>query len=230
MGLPLATRWGSLQLHIPPSAEPWLAPARGLLGRPRAAFVPAAAVPCEGLGLWWPCPEPCRGLRWVLPWGQPSLGCWAGLGWERAGRWGEVGRGWAGLGSAQQRATAASGSGGSMQGRAPSRAWCCRARAGEGSPELQGQGRGGRSGPLLAWAEQEGGPGHSSPHRSLPGPARRSQRVQGQALHCGHRPCLPSSCHGTCGGCSREDPQPAPAWDSAKHIALALSSALLDAL
>ena len=77
----------------------------------------------------------------------------------RSGRWGEVGRGCAGLGSARQRAPAASGSGGSMQGRAPSRAWCCRARAGEGSPELQGQGTGGRCGPLLAWAEQEGGQG-----------------------------------------------------------------------
>ncbi|KAI6060158.1 Olfactory receptor 14C36-like protein [Aix galericulata] len=63
-------------------------PAQGLLGRPRAAFVPAAAVPCKGLGLWWLCPEPCSSLQWALTWVQPSLGCWAGLGW--------TGLGWAG--------------------------------------------------------------------------------------------------------------------------------------
>lgn len=84
-------RAGLLQLHGSPSPEPWLAPAQGLLGRPRATFVPTAVVPCEGLGLWWPCPEPCSSLRRALPWA-------AGPGWarERAGSWGEgreLGRG-----------------------------------------------------------------------------------------------------------------------------------------
>lgn len=51
-----------MQPNVRPFPEPWLAPALGLLGRPRATFVPAAVVPCERLQLWWPCPEPCMGL------------------------------------------------------------------------------------------------------------------------------------------------------------------------
>ena len=117
---------------------------------------------------------------------QPGLLGWAGLGWGE-GR--EVGRGWQGLGWAGQCPE---------QGNSSVREWWEHAREGlpawlgaaepglrKGSPELQGQGRGHCSGPLLACAEQKGGPGHSSPHHSLPGPARWSWSVQGQALPCG---------------------------------------------
>ena len=126
-------RAGLLQLHRPPSPELWLATVWGLLGRPRAAFVSAAAVPCEGLGLWFPCPEHCSSLWWTLPWGQPRLGCWAGLGWAVPGR-----------GQQQCQGVVSA-----CRQRAPSRAWCCRARAAWREPRAAGAG--GRR-PLWAFA------------------------------------------------------------------------------
>ena len=63
------------------------------------------------------CGGHCPGASpaWAVGLGCAGLGC-AGLWWagERASKWGEVGRGWAGLGSAWYRATAASGSSGSI--------------------------------------------------------------------------------------------------------------------
>lgn len=170
------------------------------------------------------CGGHCPGLL-----GRAGLGRGQGAG-ERAGSWGEVGRSWAGLGSAWQRATAASGSGGSMHGRAPSRAWCCRARAARKEPRAAGAGERRLLWALTGLGKAGRGPRAFVPHRRLPGPARWSWSIQGQALHCDDEPCLPSSCHALCADCSRGDPQPAPAWGSATHLAPALSSALLAAL
>lgn len=186
-------------------------PSPGVAGEAQSRLSLSSCAALGGVGVVVAMPralqQPAVGTA-LVPAQTGLLGWAAGVGWGE-GR--EVRRGGQALGWAGQC---------SAQGNSSIREWW--EHAGEGSQQglvLQSQGctKGTQSsrsrgeeatlGPWLAWAEQEGGPGHSSSPRSLPGPARRPWSIQGQALLCGHKLCVPSSCHDPCGGCSRGDPR-----------------------
>lgn len=138
------------------------------------------------LSLGWPQPRGCWGgpepplsqQLWCLArgWGcggcaqSPAAACGGHcpglLGRAGLGRGQGAGERWAGsgldlavLGRGQQQHQGAVGA---CMGGLPAGLGAAEPGLHDWSPELQGQGRGGCSGPLLAWAKQEGGPGHSS--------------------------------------------------------------------
>ena len=124
-------------------------------------------------------------LQWALPWDQPRLGFAGERGGEWAGDVGELGGSWTGMEITGDRRPPAYNSHCVTTQVEDSDQGICGAEPGlvEGIKDMQVQERRSWSVPLVAWTDQEGGPGPSSPLSHWPFPALAAHpRAMGESF------------------------------------------------